>query len=53
MIQLSLPSGLPFVQEEIEACQIPSSLAETAWETRPMTKAEKEQQRAPDPKFIL
>ena len=42
MIQLSLPLVLSFVQgEEIEACQISSSLAETDWETRPMTKAEK------------
>ena len=54
MIQLSLPSVLSFVQgEEIEACQISSSLAETAWETRPMTKAEKEEQRAPGSKFTL
>lgn len=54
MIQLSLPLVLSFVQgEEIEACQISSSLAETDWETRPMTKAEKEQQRAPGFKFIL
>ena len=54
MIQLSLPSILSFVQgEEIQPYVISSSLVETAQETMPMTKAEKEQQRVLGSKFIL